>query len=76
MECDESQVYDVRAECPRTCANLDGIGCGELKMTEGCYCKSGFVQGTNNTCFPMEKCGCEIPGEKIRIKVNLKKSYF
>lgn len=70
MDCKENQVYDVRAECPKSCLNPEGKGCGQLIMTEGCYCKNGYVQGANNTCISLESCGCEIPGEKIRIQVN------
>lgn len=68
-------MYDVRKECPKTCENPSGkYDCGEKVMTEGCFCKKGYVEGDYNQCILESKCGCAIQGVTKRLEV--KKNYI
>ena len=61
MDCGANQVYDVRAECPRTCTNPDGnYDCGIIERAEGCYCQDGFVLDSDGSCISADQCGCLI----------------
>lgn len=69
MECGENEIYDIREECPKTCKNPDGeYDCGAKIKTEGCFCKTGFVE-FNNTCVKADQCGCSIPNETLKLDV-------
>jgi hypothetical protein len=60
----------VRSECPKTCKNPDGnYDCGEKTMTEGCFCKNGYVEGDNSVCILEKDCGCSVPNDQYRMKV-------
>jgi len=71
LKCKQNQEYDVRAECPKTCYDPTGKNdCGVKEVSEGCFCKNGFLEGENDTCIPLEQCGCTNPESKDRIQVK------
>ena len=70
--CKDNEVYDVRAQCPRSCLYPQGNpDCGVLDPIEGCYCKQGYILDSNNNCIEEAKCGCviEIGDESVVLEV-------
>jgi hypothetical protein len=64
-------VYELRAECPKTCINLNGApDCGLKKPIEGCYCKTGFVLDSQGNCIAAANCGCLTPDGTSVINVG------
>ena len=62
MNCSENQEYGVQSDCPRTCLHPDGdYECGDLTLTEGCFCKNGFVMDSEGNCIKADQCGCTFP---------------
>lgn len=78
MKCGENQIYDIRAECPKTCMDPNGNNsCGMVNKVDGCFCKNGYVEYEKNKCIKKEECGCNIPNEDTIIDVkNSVKIYF
>ena len=63
-------MYDVRAECPKTCLNPTGAyDCGILKPIEGCYCNDGYVYDGSGNCILNTTCGCALPDNSAIVSV-------
>lgn len=68
--CGTNEVYELRAECSKTCLFPDGNNdCGLVNPIEGCYCKAGFVLDAANQCVAKENCGCVLPDKSGIIAV-------
>ena len=84
VSCGENQVYSVQSRCPATCQfPLGKYDCGNLKITQECQCKSGFVLNSNGKCIAMNDCGCKLPNSVNTIDAgatvissDCTKSYF
>jgi hypothetical protein len=70
--CGLNQVYELRAECPKTCVNPSGnYDCGLIKPVEGCYCQNGYVLNGEGVCIKLEECGCLLPDNSGILSVKL-----
>ena len=45
--------------------------CGLLDLTEGCFCKSGYVRGTDGKCIRLEECGCRLPDNSTVLQMGM-----
>jgi hypothetical protein len=71
LVCGDNEIYDVRAECAKTCIKPKGdYDCGVLKPIEGCYCKDGFVYDGTGNCIKVESCGCPLPDNSAILSVG------
>jgi len=70
MNCGPNQEFAVRAECPLTCLNQKPYDCGEVNIEEGCFCKPGFVMGTNNDCILPDQCACTMADNTTTLQVT------
>ena len=61
VPCGENEVYELRAECTKTCLDTELAECGLKVPIEGCYCKTGFVKNNADKCIPVNECGCKTP---------------
>lgn len=62
LKCRDNEEYAIKSDCPATCIFPDGdYDCGEMKPTEGCFCKKGFVYDALGRCINKNLCGCETP---------------
>lgn len=72
LTCGENEVYDVRAECPKTCLNPVDYDCGEKVTMEECFCKEGYLRNSQGVCITADKCGCTMPDKSSTLQVNMK----
>lgn len=70
IECPPNKVYDVRNECPKTCADPLGVDCDHTVWTDGCYCEDGLVMDTDGKCIHFDECGCTVPGQDSILPVG------
>ena len=72
LSCGANQVYEMRAECPKTCLEPAGnYPCGALIPFEACYCAQGFVLSPDGRCVDFTSCGCNSPlGTEIMPVIN------
>jgi hypothetical protein len=62
VTCGQNEIFDTRAECPRTCLDPQGIKfCGVRTPRESCYCRDGYVRNSAGRCVKLEECGCRRP---------------
>ena len=65
-------MYDVRAQCPRSCLFPQGNpDCGVLVPIEGCYCMAGYVLNNNAECVRETDCVCVLPDGSATLQVKL-----
>uniref|UniRef100_A0A1A9UR14 TIL domain-containing protein n=1 Tax=Glossina austeni TaxID=7395 RepID=A0A1A9UR14_GLOAU len=56
-KCGLNEVYDCGSACQVTCATR-GTSCPiqNVKCSEGCFCKLGFLRNTAGVCVPVSNC--------------------
>lgn len=68
--CGQNETFEIRSECPKTCLfPTDSYDCGDVRPTENCYCKPGYVYDSKGRCIVKKECGCRIPNSNIVLDV-------
>lgn len=57
--------------CRKTCSNFDvSFSCPTNETESRCDCQEGFVL-SQETCIPMQECGCTYQGHYINVSHNI-----